>query len=57
LSFKKEIILVGTFHFEQEEELLKGKDREIKELVNYLSDHKQSKIALDRVGCYHKMKN
>jgi hypothetical protein len=28
MPFKKEIILVGTFHFEQDAELLKDKNRE-----------------------------
>jgi Family of unknown function (DUF5694) len=47
MPFKKEIILVGTFHFEQDAEILKDKDREIEELVEYLADYKPSKIALE----------
>jgi hypothetical protein len=47
MPFKKEIILVGTFHFEQDAELLKDKNREIEELVEYLADYKPSKIALE----------
>ncbi len=44
---KKEIILVGTFHFEQDAELIKRKENEIKELVNYLADFKPTRIALE----------
>jgi hypothetical protein len=44
---KKEIILVGTFHFEQDAELIKRKENEIKELVNYLAGFKPTGIALE----------
>lgn len=44
---KKEIILVGTFHFEQLEELLKDKEKEVEELVDYLCDFKPTKVALE----------
>ncbi|KMM37977.1 DUF5694 domain-containing protein [Guptibacillus hwajinpoensis] len=47
MSLKKEIILVGTFHFEQEPELIKDKASEIGDLVEYLSDYKPIKIALE----------
>ena len=47
MSLKKEIILVGTFHFEQDPELINDKESEIEDLVEYLSDYKPLKIALE----------
>ncbi|NDI35771.1 DUF5694 domain-containing protein [Chengkuizengella sediminis] len=47
MEIKKEIILVGTFHFEQEKRLIEEKNLEILELVNYLSELKPFKIALE----------
>jgi Family of unknown function (DUF5694) len=47
MSFKKEIILVGTFHFEQEADLIRNKEDEIEELVDYLSMLKPTKVALE----------
>ncbi len=44
---KKEIILVGTFHFEQDEELIKAKELEVIELVEHLSKLKPTKIAVE----------
>ncbi|WHZ05764.1 DUF5694 domain-containing protein [Neobacillus sp. YX16] len=44
---KKEIILVGTFHFERDEDLIKRKEEEVKELVDYLAGFKPTKIALE----------
>lgn len=44
---KKEIILVGTFHFEQDEELINSKEYEVKELVDYLAEFKPTKIVLE----------
>ncbi|MED1863767.1 hypothetical protein P4V41_09920 [Fictibacillus nanhaiensis] len=43
----KEIILVGTYHFEQHEELVKNKINEIKELVGYLAKFNPSIVALE----------
>lgn len=47
MSFKKEIILVGTFHFEQDADLIRNKEDEIEELVDYLSKLKPMKVALE----------
>lgn len=47
MSLKKEIILVGTFHFEQDPELINDKESEIEDLVEYLSAYKPLKIALE----------
>lgn len=44
---KKKIILVGTFHFEQDEELINSKENEVKELVDYLAEFKPTKVALE----------
>ncbi|SIS55592.1 DUF5694 domain-containing protein [Salimicrobium flavidum] len=44
---KKEIILVGTFHFEQEEEITKKTETEVEEFVDYLAEYKPDKIALE----------
>ena len=43
----KEIILVGTYHFEQHAELIKDKEYEIERLVEYLLDFNPTKIALE----------
>ncbi|WP_019415974.1 hypothetical protein [Paenisporosarcina sp. TG20] len=42
-----EIILVGTFHFELQQEILTDKQLEIKELVNHLARFKPTKIAVE----------
>lgn len=42
-----EIILVGTFHFEHQQEILTDKELEIKELVNHLASFKPTKIAVE----------
>jgi lysyl-tRNA synthetase class I len=47
LSFKKVIILVGTFHFEQDADLIRNKENEIEELVDYLLEFKPTKVALE----------
>ncbi|RZT23631.1 DUF5694 domain-containing protein [Fictibacillus sp. BK138] len=47
MSYKKEIILVGTFHFEQDTELIKNKEDEIEELVDYFSKLQPTKVALE----------
>lgn len=57
MSFKKEIILVGTFHFEQHAEQLKHKESEIEELVSYLFDFSPTKIALEWDGSQDKTLN
>ncbi|RLL40121.1 hypothetical protein D8M04_19460 [Oceanobacillus piezotolerans] len=44
---KKEIILVGTYHFEQDEELIKKEEKEVKELVDYLAHYKPTKVAVE----------
>ncbi len=44
---EREIILVGTYHFEQYEELIEKKENDIKELVEYLADFKPEKVALE----------
>jgi hypothetical protein len=44
---KKEIILVGTYHFEQQQELIAKKEQEVYELVDYLANHRPTKIALE----------
>ncbi|MGD6962271.1 DUF5694 domain-containing protein [Fictibacillus phosphorivorans] len=43
----KEIILVGTYHFEQHAEVIKDKEYEIERLVEYLLDFNPTKIALE----------
>ena len=43
----KEIVLVGTFHFEQVGELIPQKEDEVKELVDFLATYKPTKIALE----------
>ncbi|WKA52839.1 DUF5694 domain-containing protein [Planococcus liqunii] len=47
MSLKPEIILVGTFHFEQQVELIKEREFEIEKLAGYLSEFKPSKIAVE----------
>lgn len=47
MTIKKEIILVGTYHFEQDEELIKEKKEEVIELVDYLSKYNPTKVALE----------
>lgn len=42
-----EIILVGTYHFEQHAEVIKDKEYEIERLVEYLLDFNPTKIALE----------
>ena len=42
-----EIVLVGTFHFEQVGELIQQKEDEVKELVDFLAKYKPTKIALE----------
>lgn len=44
---KKKIILVGTFHFEENVALIKTKEDEVKELVELLAEWKPSKIAVE----------
>ena len=44
---KREIILVGTFHFKQDEELIQSKEDEIKELVDLLAKYKPNRIAVE----------
>lgn len=46
-SQMKEIILVGTYHFEQHAEVIKDKEYEIERLVEYLLDFNPTKIALE----------
>lgn len=46
MEHKKEIVLVGTFHFKQEA-LLTEKENEILELVDFLKEFKPTKIALE----------
>lgn len=43
----KEIILVGTYHFEQDQEIIEQKEKEIEELVDHLADYKPTKVALE----------
>ncbi|WP_039044249.1 DUF5694 domain-containing protein [Sporosarcina sp. ZBG7A] len=43
----KEIVLVGTFHFEQVGELIQQKEDEVKELVDFLATYNPTKIALE----------
>jgi len=47
MIMKKEIILVGTFHFEQDEKLVREKEIEILELVEHLSKLQPTKIAVE----------
>lgn len=47
MNTKNEIILVGTFHFFQDEELIKNKSLEVSELVDYLAEYNPTKIALE----------
>jgi hypothetical protein len=44
---KKEIILVGSFHFEQDEEVIRTKEKEVIELVDYLAQFNPTKVALE----------
>jgi hypothetical protein len=44
---EKEIILVGTYHFEQDEELIAKKEKEVIELVDYLAHYKPTKVAVE----------
>ncbi|BCB05149.1 DUF5694 domain-containing protein [Bacillus sp. KH172YL63] len=44
---KKEIILVGTYHFVQDEELIEKKEKEVIELVDYLAHYKPTKVAVE----------
>jgi hypothetical protein len=44
---KKEIILVGTYHFIQDQEIILKKNLELKELVDYLAKYKPTKVALE----------
>jgi hypothetical protein len=44
---KNEILLVGSFHFEQEGEIIKTKESEVEELVEHLSTFAPNKIALE----------
>ena len=44
---EKEIILVGTFHFELDEELVGKKEKEVIELVDYLAHYKPTKVAVE----------
>jgi len=44
---KNEIILVGTFHFEQDEEVFKAKELEVIELVEHLSKLQPTRIAVE----------
>ncbi|WP_370296102.1 hypothetical protein [Rossellomorea marisflavi] len=41
---KKEIVLVGTFHFEQDTETIAHKETEINELVKHLARFKPQKM-------------
>ncbi len=47
VAVKKEIVLVGTFHFEQDTETIAHKETEINELVKHLARFKPTKIALE----------
>ncbi|MFD1736358.1 DUF5694 domain-containing protein [Bacillus salitolerans] len=47
MSNQTEIILLGTFHFQQDEEMIIEKESEIIELVEHLSSLKPTKIALE----------
>lgn len=42
-----EIVLVGTYHFAYQEDVLMDKQAEILELVDFLADFKPSKIAVE----------
>ena len=42
-----EIILLGSYHFAQSPELMKGKQAEILELTQFLADFKPTKIAVE----------
>ncbi|SEN00311.1 hypothetical protein SAMN05192533_10810 [Mesobacillus persicus] len=44
---EKEIILVGTYHFEEDEELIEKKEKEVIELVDYLAHYKPTKVAVE----------
>ncbi|MEC3883303.1 DUF5694 domain-containing protein [Halobacillus sp. HZG1] len=44
---KNEIILVGSYHFEQEEELVDKKEKEVIELVDHLAQYKPTKVAVE----------
>ncbi|MCM3670601.1 DUF5694 domain-containing protein [Mesobacillus maritimus] len=43
----KKLILVGTFHFEQHEDILQKKKQEIEQLVDFLAEYHPTKIALE----------
>lgn len=44
---KTEIVLVGTYHFAYQEDVLRDKQAEILELVDFLADFNPSKIAVE----------
>ncbi|WP_313893939.1 DUF5694 domain-containing protein [Psychrobacillus sp.] len=44
---KKEILLVGTFHFEALQQVIEGKGEEVLEIVDFLSEYKPTKIAVE----------
>lgn len=44
---QKEIIFVGTYHFEQDEELIEKKEMEVIELVDYIAHYKPTKVAVE----------
>ncbi|XXM70815.1 DUF5694 domain-containing protein [Lysinibacillus sphaericus] len=44
---KKEIVLVGTYHFEQNVELVGKKEKEVIELVDHLAHYKPTKVAVE----------
>jgi Family of unknown function (DUF5694) len=46
-DLKKEIILVGTYHFEQDKEIIERKEQDIHDLVDYLAQYKPTKVALE----------
>lgn len=47
MGSETEIVLVGTYHFAYQEDILMGKQAEILELVNFLADFKPDKIAVE----------
>jgi hypothetical protein len=47
LKTAKEIVLIGGFHFEDNHDLIRGKQSEITELVEYLSTFSPDKIAVE----------
>ncbi|RCW63896.1 hypothetical protein [Saliterribacillus persicus] len=44
---KKELILVGTYHFEQDKELIEIKEKKVIDLVDYLAHYKPTKVAVE----------